>query len=263
MGQTEAGAVYSERYVAFIDILGFSDHVRRSERSPSEAEKLVKIMDRISNRWSDKALQITHDSYGDNFRSQSFSDCTVLSEGATPRGLHYLLFMVTQFALDLLANGFLPRGGIAKGLLHHSDCAVFGPAFLKAYDIEQNVAEYPRIIVDQNTHEDFNSDPSPLTLDERVRPDLRHADDGSVYVDIFSWFKFPGRSPYERIEVVRKDCRDNIQAKLEASIYVPAHYKKLQWLAVVWNGTVERESGRNEFIVFPAQRDFQKRNEST
>lgn len=253
--------VYSERYVAFIDILGFSGHVRQSEHSRSEAEKLVQIMDRISKHWSDKNLQHTHNVMGNDFKSQSFSDCTVLSEAATPTGLHYLLFTVTQFAVDLLANGFLSRGGIAKGLLHHSNNAVFGPAFLSAHNLEQNIAEHPRIIVDQNTHHDFNSHPSPLTLDKDLQPDLRHAHDGPMYVDIFSWFKFAGQSPYGRIEVCRKDCRDNIQAKLDASIYVPAHFKKLQWLATVWNTTVERESGRHEWIIFPAQRDFEKRNE--
>jgi hypothetical protein len=252
--------VYSERYVAFIDILGFSSHVRQSEHSPSEAEKLVKIMDRISERWSYPALQSTHEVLCEDFRSQSFSDCTVLSEAATPKGLHYLLLMVTQFALDLLANGFLLRGGIAKGPLHHSKNAVFGPAFLKAYDLEQNIAEYPRIIVDQYTHQDFNLNPSPEAFDKHIRPDLRHAVDGPVYVDIFSAFKFAGPLP-ARIELNRQACRDQIQAKLDASIYVPAHYKKLQWLTSVWNSNVEEESGRHQWIVAPVQRDFEKRNE--
>ncbi len=262
MKTTDTENVYSERYVAFIDILGFSEHVRQSAHSQSGAEKLVKIMNKISEHWSDEDLKLTHEVIGDKFKSQSFSDCTVLSEAATSRGLHYLLYTVTQFAVDLLANGFLCRGGIAKGLLHHSDNAVFGPAFLKAYDLEHNIADFPRIIVDQNTHQDFNQHPSPLGLEEHLGHDLRHAEDGPVYVDIFSWFKFP-KSPYERIEVFRKDCRDNIQAKLDASIYVPAHYRKLQWLATVWNTIVERESGRNEWIVPPAQRDFQKRNEDS
>ena len=41
------GSVYSNRYVGFIDILGFSNHVRRSETAPEEAQKLVDIMNRI------------------------------------------------------------------------------------------------------------------------------------------------------------------------------------------------------------------------
>jgi hypothetical protein len=260
--KTDTDNVYSDRYVAFIDILGFSSHVHQSEHSPSEAEKLVRIMNRISERWSYPALQSTHEVLGEDFKSQSFSDCTVLSEAATPKGLHYLLLMVTQFALDLLANGFLLRGGIAKGPLHHSDNAVFGPAFLKAYDLEQNIAEYPRIIVDQNTHQDFNLNPSPESFDKYTRPDLRHAVDGPVYLDIFSAFKYSTPLP-SRVELNRKACRDQIQAKLDASMYVPAHYKKMQWLMTIWNSTVEAESGRNEWIVSPLQRDLKKRNEVT
>src|SRR6202044_1793460 len=110
----------------------------------------------------------------------------------------------------------------------------------------------PRIIVDKDTHQDFNSHPSPFALGNGLDADLRHADDGPVYVDVFSCFKLPGRSPYERIEIIRERCRDNIQAKLDASIYVPAHYKKLRWLSLVWNTTVESESERREWIVFPA-----------
>ena len=257
MEQTAAENVYSERYVAFIDILGFSSHVRQSEHVPSEAKKLLNIMDSISDRWAE--LENTHAVLGEEFKSQSFSDCTVLSEAATPKGLHYLLLMVTLFALDLLENGFLFRGGIAKGFLHHSKNAVFGPAFLDAYDIERNIAKYPRIIVDQKTHQDFIRNPNPETWDKYLQPDLRHADDGPVYVDIFSAFKFSGKLP-KRIEKYRTKCRENIQAKLDASIYVPTHFKKLQWLATVWDKTVERESGRNQWIVFPAQRDFEKRN---
>ena len=33
---------------------------------------------------------------------------------------------------------------------------------------------------------------------------------------------------------------------------------KSWWLATIWNKTVESESGCNQWIVFPAQRDFEK-----
>jgi hypothetical protein len=250
---TEAGNEYSERYFAFIDILGFSSLVRKSEHSPLEAEKLVAIMKRINDRWSDSALQPTHGILGEDFKVQSFSDCTVMSEAASAKGLQYLLMMVTQFAVDLLGNGFLLRGGIAKGALHHSQYAVFGPAFLRAYDLERNIAEFPRIVVDQLTHEDFEANPSPESFDKFIQPVLRHADDGPVYVDVFSCFKFTEALP-ARVELYRGLCRENIQAMLDASIYVPAHYKKLQWLAQIWNTTVENPSGRSEWIFSPAQR---------
>jgi len=254
------GSVYSQRYVAFIDILGFSEHVRQSEHASAEAQKLIQILNRISQTWADKTLQATHDTLGVEFRSTSFSDCTVLSEAVTPKALQYLLFRVSQFALDLLANGFLLRGAIAKGPLHHSEQAVFGPAFLKAYGLEQDIAKYPRIIVDQGTHEDFLQTQTVNmgeVYDRFIRPDLHHSDDGPVFVDIFSGYRIAGHIPYERIVMTGEACRASIQAKLDRSIYNPAHYKKLRWLAIYWNSVRPTE----EHVIFPAQRDFRRRNE--
>lgn len=260
MDKLEEDAVYSERYVAFIDILGFSEHVRKSANAPSEAKKILSIMDRQFNRWAEGSFKAMHEFLGEDFQHQSFSDCIVLSEAATPKGLHYLLMLATQTALGVLENGFLLRGGIAKGLLHHSKHAVFGPAFLAAYALEQNVARYPRIVVDQATHRDFGDTPPDAKQNKYTRPNLAFANDGPVYVDIFSAFKFPGEELPERIEDYRRKCRANIQSNLDASIYNPAHFEKLNWLAGVWNTTVERESGRNQWIHAPAQRAFREKS---
>jgi hypothetical protein len=77
--------------------------------------------------WTDKSLQAAYETLGKDFQWTSFSDCTVLSEAATPKALQYLVYRVSQFALDLLANGFLLRGAITKGKLHHSNHAIFWP----------------------------------------------------------------------------------------------------------------------------------------
>jgi hypothetical protein len=65
-------AIYSERYVAFIDILGFSNIVRRSMQSPEQAEALIQIFDRMHERWSNQALQATHQDMGEEFRAVVF-----------------------------------------------------------------------------------------------------------------------------------------------------------------------------------------------
>jgi hypothetical protein len=43
-------AIYSERYVAFVDILGFSRIVRDSVQSTVQATKLAGTLNRIANR---------------------------------------------------------------------------------------------------------------------------------------------------------------------------------------------------------------------
>jgi hypothetical protein len=186
---TEETNLYSQRYVAFIDILGFGNIVRQSVQLPGQAAALLQIFDRMHKRWSDEALKATHANMGDDFRVQSFSDCTVMSEAATPRGLAHLLLMVTQFTLELMGQGFLVRGGVAKGLLHHADKAVFGPAFLDAYALERDIACFPRIVVDKGTHKDFESTNIMDTWDEFTRPKLCYGDDGPVFVDVLSAFR--------------------------------------------------------------------------
>ena len=154
------------------------------------------------------------------------------------------------------------RGAIAKGLLHHSEHAVFGPAFLKAYYLERNIAKYPRIIVDRGTHEDFlelQTVQLNEVFDKFLRPDLRHDDDGPVFVDIFSGYRISEHIPYGHMVVTGEGCRASIQAKLDESIYNPAHFEKLRWLAIYWNSVRPQP----ERVIFPAVRDFGKRRQET
>ena len=104
MGDSEKNQIYSERYVAFVDILGFSDIVRNSERSPRQARALVSVLERIRARSLGGAVD---DLFGVEFKVQSFSDIIVLSDKVTEAGLKYLLYSVANLTLDLLAQGIL------------------------------------------------------------------------------------------------------------------------------------------------------------
>ncbi|MGY3610861.1 MULTISPECIES: hypothetical protein [unclassified Bradyrhizobium] len=180
-------------------------------------------------------------SFGDDFRAQSFSDWIVISDRASDPGLERLLFAVTQLALDLLANGILSRGSIARGKLHHTDKVVLGPALVAAYQIESTIAVYSRIIVDQQTHIDFeyicaeSVECSPKGLEGQLRFD----EDGPIFVDIFApsvaWLILQCRASRPRVWKIAASCRSTIQAQLNDSIYQPDIYKKLRWLTVYWN----------------------------
>lgn len=151
MPERENDPIYSDRYVAFLDILGFSNIVRESVSRPERAAELVKALNRIADRPSTFEVG---DFFRDDFKGQSFSDCIVLSENASSRGLAHLLGVVTRLSIELLANGIMLRGGISKGKLHHSDKVVFEPALIEAYRLESTIARYPRVVADQQTYED-------------------------------------------------------------------------------------------------------------
>jgi hypothetical protein len=237
--------VYSKRYVAFLDILGFSDIVRQSGSSPGQAKQLISILKNIAKAnvvyGSDDLVEEK-----DDFRAQSFSDCIVLSENASPKGLFRLLAAVTTLSFDLLSNGIFARGGIAKGDLHHSDTVVFGPAMLEAYRLESTIARYPRILADKATHLDYQQPQFAAICQTYKRcPKLAFDADGPPYLDVLQICRNIEPEWEEDIE----KCRIEIQKALDASVYEPKHFEKLRWLTIYWN-TVALDRGA-PLVKFP------------
>jgi hypothetical protein len=239
---------YSERYVAFVDILGFSEIVRQtgSDQTPKRYDALVKTLSEIGTR-EGTADEII----GVDFQFQSFSDSVVLSSLVFPIGLIYLLSSISELAIRLLRNGLLMRGAVAKGKLHHHDGVMFGPAFLEAYRIENMVAKYPRIILSKETYEDRKAVRSGVQKEPSVLLD----EDGPPYLHVFAHLEFQ-LANNERRDLALQDamtCQRAIQNLLNTSIHDPNHYEKLRWLAIYWNGTIASNHPELEKVVFPFQ----------
>lgn len=242
-------SIYTERYVAFVDILGFSNIVRNSVNSPYQAGELAKILERLANRTTPS---IFDQGEGDNFRGQSFSDCIVLSENATPKGLLHLLQTLTFVSLDLMSNGILVRGGIAKGQLHHTEKVVFGPALIEAYALESQLAKFPRVLIDRGAHSDFAQIKIVDKVDPHIRPSIKLDNDGPPFLDIFAPFRTLSSSSPARIFAIAESCRASIKNQLQNSIYEPRHFEKLRWLTLYWNGLPRPPSFEGlGFIAFP------------
>jgi hypothetical protein len=172
---------YTQRYIAFLDILGFSEIVRETDRDalPNRFDALVKTLEEINSREDE-----LDDVVGCDFQFQTFSDSIVMSSNATTTGLFYLLLVVRRLALNLLGNRLLMRGAVARGKLHHVGSVMFGPAFLDAYRIEHEIAKFPRIILSEDVFKELNEMNSGLR-----EPSFILADDGPPYLDILRMLK--------------------------------------------------------------------------
>ena len=73
-----------------------------------------------------------------------------------------------------------------------------------------------------------------------------------VLVDIFSGYRIAGHILHERVRMIGEACRESNQEKLDHSIHNPAHYEKLRWLAIYWNGV----RPQTDHVIFPTARDF-------
>jgi hypothetical protein len=147
---------YEERYVAFIDILGFRSLVNRAEADANLFERIVSAL-KEKETYSEigKMMDSFSDSdpnrfFRDMFRMTTFSDNIVISTKNNTIGLGLITTLVAIICNRLLHQGIFTRGAISKGKLIHTNPIVLGAGLIKAYELEKTAAIYPRILIDEN-----------------------------------------------------------------------------------------------------------------
>ena len=130
---------YREKYVAFVDMLGFSALVQSTADDPKKRAKIVAAMDRLSVSTCENPALGMNLTY--------FSDCIVISTDLTEAGLYEILESLTTIAENLLQIDILVRGGLTLGNIHHDGQFMFGPAMLEAYGMECRETIFPTILV--------------------------------------------------------------------------------------------------------------------
>lgn len=144
---------YEERYLAFVDVLGFADLVNRSRSAPQIVEQLHQALHSLSARTRAARSDILC------LEATSFSDTVVLSVPVGAIELLRMVEIIDEFSVDLLSNNMLFRGAIVQGEVLHTQDYVFGPALIAAYRSETNVSFHSRIIFDDAVFAIAQSEP--------------------------------------------------------------------------------------------------------
>lgn len=176
---------YEKRIVVFMDILGFRDHVKKSETDRERIKRIARAIEtihahtRIDEEWGQH--QVTQ-----------FSDCVVVSYlTKQPSAVFDILLTVSVLQKELASQGFLVRGGITAGDLIHDGHKAFGPALVEAHRMESELAGVPRILVDPKLTDIARRHPAPhhdgATEAKYVRDFVKTDDDGLEYLDYLSW----------------------------------------------------------------------------
>jgi hypothetical protein len=140
-------AQYTKSLVSYFDILGFRKIV--AELSPDQVASKLQALARFSSPGSAIA-----ETFGNTFTN--FSDLVLRTVPVEPNprleggeGLLYCELLELVFIqAELIADGVLLRGSITFGDIFIDDKMVFGPALIRAYELEDQVAIAPRVIVD-------------------------------------------------------------------------------------------------------------------
>lgn len=154
--------VYQERLLLYADILGWSAEIERGDGSKPLAAvqdihgRAEDLNERAREELRAQEGKIIQTDLGPmrvgsinrmalEVQFGAFSDHFVFSLPASFGSR--ILGIASKLIVDLLRAGFLTRGAVVLGPLHHRDNVIFGPALLKAVEIEEREAFYPRILV--------------------------------------------------------------------------------------------------------------------
>jgi hypothetical protein len=192
--------MYEQRFIAFIDILGFGNLVETSAKSPELVKKIIDVLISMSPEIVEASADSTPnlskipDERKDDvletiklFNEKSrlfykvdisyFSDSLVLSAKAdNAMSSQMLLEIIAKLQVTLWQeHNLLIRGGLTVGqLIHIENGPMFGPAMNRAYHLESKMAVFPRILIDEVCYQeyqktDFRAFESLLEQDEEYR----------------------------------------------------------------------------------------------
>lgn len=243
---------YCERVVAFVDILGFSSLVCDADQDVELRRKIVHALRQVSVLRSPIEGETS-------FRAQNFSDCLILTANNTAAGLWRILFAICDLTWYLLDIGVLLRGGVTIGNVHHDDEIVFGVGINRAYHLENKFADTPRVLLDDKVMEACgvyaeNDEVAAVYLNARVLKDTdgHHFLNFLLNVSLFNQSGNPADLSLRAHElfVDGTRIRDELQKMLDESLDDPRVYRKVRWIAELWNDHVARplEDGRQPMI---------------
>ena len=191
-----------ERFVAFIDILGFTQLVTEIEADTGPHNFNLKRIKSVLNFMDEETYEPNYSAdlpvytetedglleteLGDP-RLTYVSDCIIISAEPTLDGFKGLSRKIHKITADLAFDGIFCRGAISKGKLYHRDRILFGSSYIKAYKLEAS-AVHPRIIIDPDILDFFDLTDGKMPL----APAFYGKDtDGYFYQRYWTWYLFP------------------------------------------------------------------------
>lgn len=145
-------------YVAYMDILGVKDLIK-SENSDVYLNKIQQL-------YSETMTMVQancYNSYKLNPKIKIFSDNIIITipkaefmeTSVDSMNSCYIMMFAAFFQIIALKYSLLIRGSVVSDKLYIDDYFVFGSALSKAYDLESNVAIYPRVVINPENISQF------------------------------------------------------------------------------------------------------------
>lgn len=256
---------YEDKFVAFIDLLGFRQIVMRTSRHTGRPDDNNFRKDTLSKVHS-ALSSVPEDDYRDLYTTRylngaelppaaqlgvaGFSDTLIFWCDRNCEAFGLMVHAVFQTVREFTIRGFYCRGGIKLGELlidnreingkRRSMPVMFGPAFIQAYDLEQRQAQEARIIfcnestkaIKQYREEAKAKYPE---LDKFFDDYIFQAHDGPYQIDLFADIRRPDASAADAVISTAKTISSQLNIIMNEYTESPSVFKKLLALAKTFN----------------------------
>lgn len=145
---------FSDKFVAYVDVLGFKNLVAAAEDGSGIA--LPELLDLLTllGRGTERARfeqhgpttcpQAPHIERNLDFQVTQISDCVIVSSEVSPAGAINLVSHCWGAVIELLSRGIMCRGYIKRGRMYHTDAQVIGSGYQQAFAAESQVSAFAR-----------------------------------------------------------------------------------------------------------------------
>lgn len=140
-------------FAALLDVLGYRERLETDRRHGTLHFKEV----------LENALRCLTSVNDAEYSHQAISDTIILTCSARDRFIPFLR-VLRDVQTGFLRNGLYLRGGVTFQQHFRSGAITYSPAYAGAHELESKLAIYPRIVVDHNIVEMFESSGSGAEL---------------------------------------------------------------------------------------------------
>ena len=232
---------FTERAVAFLDILGFSRLIEDAEHHPYKRDELFGIFSVLDAhvKFDNQRLsaEVPNDAKPNYiFISDSIIFSVPLIHG-TYDGLAIVVAKTIQIAHKMLQLGYLLQGGINIGSVWQTPSNIFGTGYIEAWRAQEN-ANHPRVVLTNQARAHWDDKVHPIIRELCVRDT-----DGELIVDTLNPYYLGAVTEiHGGIEQQFDAYRVRIRQQQEAFPARSSPRQKWDWAASFFNAAIVRHA---------------------
>lgn len=228
----------SQYIIAYLDILGVTS------RMGLQKESQVLPLNKLYNLYM-FVMELTEKDKGiknlEDIEFKIFSDNIIIAKKLSLTSSERILDIksvlncVSHFQTSVVGDavGWLVRGGITIGEFFINDTMVWGSALLRAIELEEKVAIYPRIAIDTAILSELQSNKE---LADYLLLDF----DGVHFLNYMNIWHFAGESVKDGFEKMKSEARNT------NGQYPDRIYQKLYWHMNYINSELDKKNERKD-----------------